>query len=145
MVLTILEYLDFKTLVRCSQVNKRFNAITRDFKLYRSLNLKPYWNCVNDTTLRFLQERCTHLKRIDLSWSCGTKISTKVFVDFLRNCSSKLTHLRLNNCSFVDNNVIFEISKNCRHLKGTAIVKYRKLFFIIHTRHQPLFVPMKRS
>ena len=131
MVLKILEYLDFKTLVRCSQLNKRFNAITRDSKLYRSLNLKPYWNYVNDTTLRYLQERCTHLERIDLSWSCDTKISSKVFIHFLCNRGGKLTHLRLNNCNFVDRNVIIEISMNCPHLKGTTEVKYRKSSIII--------------
>ena len=123
----ILGYLDLKTLVRCSQLNSRFKRIIRDFKLYRSLNLKPYWDCVNDSTLRYLQERCSRLTRLDLSWSCGTKISSKAVVDFLRNCGGKLTHLRLSNCSFVDNSVIYEISINCPHLKGTAKVKCKKL------------------
>ena len=117
----ILEYLDLKTLVRCSQVDKLFNTITRDFKLYRSLNLKPYWNCVDPTTLLYLQERCTHLKRIDLSWSCCTKISSEVFIDFLRNCGGELTHLRLNNCGFVEDDVIVAISIHCPHLKGTVL------------------------
>ena len=117
-MLQILGNLDFKSLVRCSQLNKRFNAITRDTKLYTSLNLKPYWNCIDDTTLRFLEERCNGLKRIDLSWTNNTNISSQTFIRFLRKCCGGLTHLRLNACDFVTRDVIKEISKICSHLKG---------------------------
>ena len=118
MLLKILGYLDFKSLVRCSQLNNRFNLITRDKKLHRSLNLKPYWNCIDDTTIRYLEERCNGLKRIDLSW-CNN-ISAESFITFLRKCGEGLTHLRLNVCDFVTHKVINAIAKNCPHLKGTT-------------------------
>ena len=119
-MLEILEYLDFKSLVRCSQVNNRFNLITRDKKLHRSLNLRPYWNCINDTALRCLTERCNGFKRLDLSWCGHTKLSPQTFINFLRKCGEGLTHLRLNSCDFVTREVIEEIAKNCLHLKGTT-------------------------
>ena len=119
-MLEILGYLDFKSLVRCSRLNKRFNVITRDETLYKRLNLKPYWNCIDDTTLRYLEERCGGLERIDLSWSCRTKISSGALISLLRKCGEGLTHLRLNACEFVTSEIINEIAANCLRLKGTT-------------------------
>ena len=64
-------------------------------------------------------ERCSRLKRIDLSWCGYTKISSQMFISFLRKCGQGLTHLRLNAADFVIHEVIKEIAKNCPHLKGT--------------------------
>ena len=94
--------------------------ITRDKQLNRSLNLKPYWNYIDDKTFNYLEKRCNGLKRIDLSWCGATKISSQMFVKFLRKCGEGLTHLRLNACDFVRDNVFEVIASKCPHLKGTT-------------------------
>ena len=92
--------------------------ITRNKLLYRSLNLKPYWNCIDDTTLRYLEERCNGLKRIDMSWCGNTRISAGTFISLLRTCGEELTHLRLNHCDFATHDVLEAIGEYCPHLTG---------------------------
>ena len=120
MLLKIFGYLDLKTLIRCSQLNKRFNALAQDKKFYRSLNLKPYWNYVDDRTLHFLEKRCHRLKRMDLSWCGGPRLYPQTFINFLEKCGEELTHLRLNTCGIATKKVIKAITENCPHLKGTT-------------------------
>ncbi|KAK0175441.1 hypothetical protein PV327_009192 [Microctonus hyperodae] len=121
-VLTILKHLDLRSLCRCCRVNKYFNTIARDALLYKSLNLKPYWHCIDAKTLNILSTRCDYLQRLDFSW-CGSygTITSQNFIDFLNSCGSLLTHLRLNCCRFVDDNVIAVISRVCKNLKELCL------------------------
>ncbi|XP_066596983.1 F-box/LRR-repeat protein 4 isoform X2 [Prorops nasuta] len=118
-VLKILKYLDIKSLCRLCRVNKHFNNIAQDALLYTSLNLKPYWHCLNSNALDYLLPRCQYLQRLDLSW-CGNygMIKYDDVTRFISAFGSSLTHLRLNCCQFVNDNVIFEISRTCKNLKG---------------------------
>lgn len=120
-MLKILKNLDLKSLCRLCRVNKHFNNIARDTLLYTSLNLKPYWHCLDTQTLNNLALRCQYLRQLDLSW-CGNYDMFKYqnVVNFLSTCGSLLTHLRLNSCHFVNDIVISEVSKICKNLKGAC-------------------------
>ncbi|XP_033231673.1 F-box/LRR-repeat protein 4 isoform X2 [Belonocnema kinseyi] len=121
-LLKILNNLDLRSLCRCCKVNRHFNNIARDALLYTSLNLKPYWYCIDATALHNLVPRCQYLQRLDLSW-CGNydAISSQDFVDFLQNCGNLIMHLRLNCCRFVNDFVIREISQICENLKELCL------------------------
>ncbi|XP_043498036.1 F-box/LRR-repeat protein 4 isoform X2 [Polistes fuscatus] len=121
-VLKILKNLDLKTLCRLCRVNRHFSNIARDALLYTSLNLKPYWYCLNDHALKYLIPRCQYLQRLDLSW-CGNynMISDRNFVDFIHSCGKLLTHLRLNCCRCINDKVILEVSRVCKNLKELCL------------------------
>ncbi|CAK9798352.1 F-box/LRR-repeat protein 4 [Anthophora plagiata] len=121
-VLKILKNLDLKSLCHLSRVNRHFNNIARDALLYTSLNLKPYWHCLDTSALNSLASRCHYLQQLDLSW-CGnySMIKYQDFIKFLHTSGTLLTHLRLNCCQFVNDAIIFEISKVCKNLKELCL------------------------
>ena len=134
--------LDLRSLCRCCKVNRHFNNIARDALLYTSLNLKPYWYCIDATALQNLTPRCQYLQRLDLSW-CGNydAISNQDFVDFLQNCGSLITHLRLNCCRFVNDFVVREISRICKNLIGELNILFKYILLI----EEPGFISMPQS
>ncbi|XP_028156776.1 F-box/LRR-repeat protein 4-like, partial [Ostrinia furnacalis] len=79
-ILCVMKYLDIQSLCRCAQVNRHFNRLASDSILYRSIDLRPYWHCV--------QSQVT------------------LFHSLLRDSGAELTHLRMNCCKFVDNSVL---------------------------------------
>ncbi|XP_043498038.1 F-box/LRR-repeat protein 4 isoform X4 [Polistes fuscatus] len=119
-VLKILKNLDLKTLCRLCRVNRHFSNIARDALLYTSLNLKPYWYCLNDHALKYLIPRCQYLQRLDLSW-CGNynMISDRNFVDFIHSCGM---HDRLN----VDE-IAIELGNSCLKLESVDFWKAQTL------------------
>ncbi|XP_053971884.1 F-box/LRR-repeat protein 4 [Hylaeus volcanicus] len=121
-VLKILKYLDLRSLCSLCTVNRHFNNIARDALLYTSLNLKPYWYCLDTSALNCLAPRCQYLQRLDLSW-CGNynMIKHQDFIYFICTSGSLLTHLRLNCCQFVNDVIILEISKVCKKLKELCL------------------------
>ncbi|XP_016913970.1 F-box/LRR-repeat protein 4 isoform X2 [Apis cerana] len=121
-VLKILKNLDLRSLCCLCRVNKHFNNIARDALLYTSLNLKPYWYCLDTAALNSLAPRCHYLQQLDLSW-CGNynMIKYQDFIYFLRISGTVLTHLRLNCCQFVNDSIILEISKVCKNLKELCL------------------------
>ncbi|XP_011500212.1 PREDICTED: F-box/LRR-repeat protein 4 [Ceratosolen solmsi marchali] len=121
-VLKIFKNLDLKSLNRCSQVNRHFNNIAHDALLYTSLNLKPYWYCVDTFVLNNFANKCQYLQRLDLSW-CGNynTIKSDDFIGFLQSSGSTIMHLRLNCCHFVNDAVIEEISQTCKNLKELCL------------------------
>ncbi|XP_071635790.1 F-box/LRR-repeat protein 4-like [Temnothorax longispinosus] len=114
-ILGILKHLDLKTLCLMNQVNKRFNDLTRDPLLYTRLNMRniccpTYFSNI----FRYFTPRCKFLQKLDLTRS---DISSFHFVQFIENYGRHLTHLRLVECSSVNNKVLFKISKICKNLK----------------------------
>lgn len=118
-ILKILKNLDLRSLYHISRVNKYFYNLVLDPLLYTCLNLKPYWHSFNAYALYNLSFRCKYLRKLDLSW-CGNHgfFRTTTIKEFLINCGSLLTHLRLNCCENVDNSTICQISITCKNLKG---------------------------
>ncbi|XP_077264068.1 F-box/LRR-repeat protein 4-like [Temnothorax americanus] len=115
-VLIILKNLDMRSLCRLSQVNKRFNILTRDPLLFKCLNLRNLWNtksfCVHNV-LFYFTFTCKYLQRLDLK---QTDISVEHFNKFINMCGN-LTHLRLSGCEFLADSVLLRISITCKMLK----------------------------
>lgn len=132
-----------KTLCRLCRVNRHFSNIARDALLYTSLNLKPYWYCLNDHALKHLIPRCQYLQRLDLSW-CGNynMISDRDLIDFIHSCGSLLTHLRLNCCRSINDMVILEVSRICKNLKGMSLNSLTYKFFIYHKFYLHFFLEL---
>lgn len=124
----ILEYLDLRSLYRLSCTNRQFRTLTRDSLFYKSLNLRPYWHCFNANALLSLVQRCARLRKLDLSW-CGNHgiLTTNHLKEFLNQCGSCLTHLRLNCCDIVDDSVIFHLSMRCKDLRELCLRNCRKI------------------
>ncbi|CAG9786605.1 unnamed protein product [Diatraea saccharalis] len=120
-ILCVMKYLDMQSLCRCAQVNRHFNRLASDAILYRSIDLRPYWHCVQSQVLMTLSMRCKFLQKLDLSW-CGSHcmIQCNYIVNFLRDSGVELTHLRLNCCKFVDNTVLRTIVETCAFLQGSC-------------------------
>ncbi|XP_052900586.1 F-box/LRR-repeat protein 4 [Anopheles moucheti] len=110
MVYKILTYLDLKSLRNMEQVSAAFRNVARDRRLYREVNLRPYWMDVDSKLLTWLKDRCVDIRKLDLSW-CGLfQTFTKPQLErFLSKHGPSLTHLRLNSIGF-HNSTIFGIS-----------------------------------
>ncbi|XP_026734668.1 F-box/LRR-repeat protein 4-like isoform X1 [Trichoplusia ni] len=125
-ILCVMKYLDIQSLCRCAQVNRHFNRLASDAILYRSIDLRPYWHCVQSQVLGTLSMRCKFLQKLDLSW-CGSHrmIQPNYVVNFLKDSGAELTHLRMNCCKFVDTSVlraIVETSTNLQELCLRSVV-----------------------
>ncbi|XP_069676083.1 F-box/LRR-repeat protein 4 [Periplaneta americana] len=121
-VLKIFGHLSLLSLCRCAQVSRRFHDLATDSLLYTELNLKVYWYCVTAAALQSLSKHCQYLQKLDLSW-CGdfNHITSDDFIDFIEECGSQLTHLRLNSCKFVDNPCIVKVAMKCKNLKELGL------------------------
>ncbi|XP_011872815.1 PREDICTED: uncharacterized protein LOC105564777 [Vollenhovia emeryi] len=137
--LMILKYLDLTSLCCMSQVNRHFNTLTRDSTLYTCLNVrnvrKADYIC---DIFCYFKSRCKKLQRLDLTSSA---FPVGAFVEFLKVCSKRLTHLKLNRCflrhSYIDYDPVFKIiSETCKNLKeldlefGCAEISNKALLFL---------------
>ncbi|XP_057670051.1 F-box/LRR-repeat protein 4-like isoform X1 [Diorhabda carinulata] len=129
-ILHIFQYLDLKSLSRCSRVNKRWNFITSDAILYQNLNLKPYWHLVNCDTIKCFMDKSKTLKKLDLSW-CGNDIDgfDQLVAIFIGTNQKFLTHLSLANCNFLNCQIMLETSK-CGELVDLRLNNVKSCFTI---------------
>lgn len=111
--------LDLKSLYNCSSVCRKFREISSDPLLYLQINLKVYFTLATSSLLRSLQRRATLIRKLDLS-TCGLfqMIESQDFREFVRSNGGTLTHLRLDNCKFLNNRGLEAICVNCANLKG---------------------------
>lgn len=65
----IVNHLTLPDLCRLAQTCKLLNQHCCDPLQYIHLNLQPYWAKLNDTSLEFLQARCTLVQWLNLSWT----------------------------------------------------------------------------
>lgn len=123
-ILHIFQYLDLKSLSICAQVNRRLNELCQDQTLYQNISLKIFWNLVNVSTLNYLLNKVSYIKKLDLSWCNETQIFFhhrlhfdyhKKLASVIEGASKTLTHLSLNDNYFVDGDVIQAISY-CKEL-----------------------------
>ncbi|EFX72265.1 hypothetical protein DAPPUDRAFT_59219 [Daphnia pulex] len=135
----ILSFLDLHSLCSLACVSTSFNKICKDSVLFTSVNLKPYWYCVNLSSLEWLTVRCQCLQYLDMSW-CGNygKLSSTDFSWFIKQFGKRLRILRLENCTFLNNEVLYWIStccpclqelnlRGCRDLESNAFWHLGKL------------------
>ncbi|XP_024868959.1 F-box/LRR-repeat protein 2-like [Temnothorax curvispinosus] len=116
-LLKIFKYLDVVTLCRMNEVNnKRFDTLTRDSLLYTRLNMRYIRSGKYMCKLFcYFTSRCKYLQQLDLT-ECNFDVND--FVNFLDNCGSRLTHLRLRGYGSIKlNPVLLKTSETCKNLK----------------------------
>ncbi|TGZ55057.1 F-box/LRR-repeat protein 4, partial [Temnothorax longispinosus] len=118
-LLIILKNLDLMTLCRLNYVNRRFNDLIRDPRLYTLFNIR----IVPDKYIRdifcYFTPRCKYLRQLDLT---ASNFDVKNFVKFIDNCGRHLTHLRLSRCKLIDDShALLKISEICTNLKELAL------------------------
>ncbi|XP_071570156.1 F-box/LRR-repeat protein 4-like isoform X2 [Temnothorax nylanderi] len=129
-LLIILKNLDLKTLLCLNYVNRRFNDLIRDPRLYARLNIHTRRSSGEhfDMARRnmsnifcYFTSRCKYLQQLDLTRST---FSVEDFNNFLNNCGRRLTHLRLGRCRSINNLALLEISEICVNLKDDEGFSY---------------------
>ncbi|XP_076273113.1 F box and leucine-rich-repeat gene 4 isoform X1 [Rhynchophorus ferrugineus] len=111
-ILQIFQRLDLLSLSRCSQVSKTWYELSKHGSLYHHISLKPYWNLVRPRTIDYFTDRCTVLKKLDLSW-CDQSMSGSILSEFadsllrlLFKFKDTITHLDLRDLRYIDDDVI---------------------------------------
>ncbi|XP_071573703.1 F-box/LRR-repeat protein 4-like isoform X2 [Temnothorax nylanderi] len=120
-LLIILINLDLMTLCRLNYVNRHFNDLIRDPRLYTRLNIDQI-RTVSDKYIRdifcYFTPRCKYLRQLDLA---ASNFDVKDFVKFIDNCGRHLTHLRLSRCQLIDSRALLKISEICKNLKEMSL------------------------
>lgn len=116
----ILSYLDFRTLFNLRATCKHFYEICSDEYFFQRLDLQPYWYLVNDDLIKLLTSLTNDIKMLNFSW---LKLSSKVILeDFFVNSCQFLITLKLDNCLFVDEDVLKAVGDNCKNLENLSLV-----------------------
>lgn len=119
----IFSFLDIPSLSAVEIVCQKFNAVARDSRLYRVVNLRPYWMEVDCKRIRWLEVRCIGIRKLDLSW-CGmlTDLHARDVIRLLKACGDTITHLRLDDMGlkFSDDDVS-RIPKLCPNLREVSL------------------------
>ncbi|XP_023561940.1 F-box/LRR-repeat protein 4 isoform X2 [Octodon degus] len=124
----ILKHLTLPDLCRLAQTCKLLNQHCCDPLQYIHLNLQPYWAKLSDTSLEFLQARCTLVQWLNLSWT-GNRgfISVSGFSRFLKVCGSELVRLELSCSHFLNETCLEVISEMCPYLQELNLSSCDKL------------------
>uniref|UniRef100_A0A8I3WKV9 F-box/LRR-repeat protein 4 n=1 Tax=Callithrix jacchus TaxID=9483 RepID=A0A8I3WKV9_CALJA len=124
----ILNHLTLPDLCRLAQTCKLLSQHCCDPLQYIHLNLQPYWAKLNDTSLEFLQARCTLVQWLNLSWT-GNRgfISVTGFSRFLKVCGSELVRLELSCSHFLNETCLEVISEMCPNLQALNLSSCDKL------------------
>uniref|UniRef100_A0A182STB9 F-box domain-containing protein n=1 Tax=Anopheles maculatus TaxID=74869 RepID=A0A182STB9_9DIPT len=103
MIFKICSYLDLKSLRNLEKASPTFHSVVRDPRLYREVNMRPYWMDIDAHLLAWLEARCAHIRKLDLSW-CGLfgAITARDLQRLVPQHGHSLTHLRLNSVPFCD-------------------------------------------
>ncbi|XP_036625057.1 F-box/LRR-repeat protein 4 [Trichosurus vulpecula] len=124
----ILSHLTLPDLCRLAQTCKLLYQHCCDPLQYTHLNLQPYWAKLNDTSLEYLQSRCTLVQWLNLSWT-GNRgfISVSGFGRFLKICGSELVRLELACGHFLNETCLEVISEMCPNLQELNLSSCDKL------------------
>ncbi|KAM5256634.1 F-box/LRR-repeat protein 4 isoform 2-T2 [Ctenodactylus gundi] len=124
----ILSHLTLPDLCRLAQTCRLLNQHCCDPLQYIHLNLQPYWAKLSDTSLEFLQARCTLVQWLNLSWT-GNRgfISVAGFSRFLKICGSELVRLELSCSHFLNETCLEVISEMCPNLQELNLSSCDKL------------------
>ncbi|XP_065839547.1 F-box/LRR-repeat protein 4-like [Oscarella lobularis] len=114
----IISYLDTRSLCRAAQTCSLLFRHCYDASLYTELDLKPYWNTVDDCTLKGMQTRCSRLTKLSLSWTGGCKqLTQSAFTSFIETCGATLVCLRLACCDYITADGLKAIVDGCPNLQ----------------------------
>ncbi|KAM9006504.1 F-box/LRR-repeat protein 4 [Sarcophilus harrisii] len=124
----ILSHLTLPDLCRLAQTCKLLYQHCCDPLQYTHLNLQPYWAKLNDTSLEYLQSRCTLVQWLNLSWTGNWGfISVSGFGRFLKICGSELVRLELACGHFLNETCLEVISETCPNLQELNLSSCDKL------------------
>lgn len=114
----IVSHLTLPDLCRLAQSCKLLQQHCCDPLQYIQLSLQPYWARLTDTSLGYLQNRCTLIQRLNLSWigNRGAVTSTG-FCSFVKACGSGLVCLELACCHFLSDSCMEVIAQACPALQ----------------------------
>lgn len=117
--------MDLKSLFKVTQTCRTLYEVGTDPSLYRELNLRPYWNVINDRVLSTLTQRATQLRKLDTSW-CGlfNAVSPMKFKELIRSCGANLRDLRLNSCQFINVTCLEVVGQYCHNLRELSLRNY---------------------
>lgn len=104
LLLQIAGFLDLVSLCRLAQTCRQLRAVAYDPHLYRAVNLRPYWALAPGRCglLDSLQQRCSLLRQLDVSWSCAADsgLQPADIVGFVTAAAGDtLRELRMNCCA----------------------------------------------
>ncbi|NXD86280.1 FBXL4 protein, partial [Halcyon senegalensis] len=124
----ILSHLTVPDLCRLAQTCKLLYQHCCDPLQYIHLSLQPYWARINDTSLEYLQSRCTLIQWLNLSWT-GNRgaISVSGFSRFLKVCGSELVRLELSCGHFLNETCLEVITETCPNLQELNLSSCDKL------------------
>lgn len=110
---------------RCAETCKFFRDLIADPLLYIDVNLKFYWWRANSSLLQTLTQRCSLIRKLDLS-SCGyfDAIKSIDFITLIHKNGKTLTNLRLNNTQFLNTSCLEAISITCHNLTELSLRNY---------------------
>ncbi|KAL1506560.1 hypothetical protein ABEB36_005900 [Hypothenemus hampei] len=102
----IFEYLDLRNLSQCAQVNKRWNSIASDLHFYQQVDLRMYWDKINNKTLKILKNKLRRVRKLDMTWCQDSLLrrppeNRTSLTSILEGVKDTLTHLCLNYTNFV--------------------------------------------
>jgi len=133
-ILYIFKFLDFQSLVVCSQVSSLFRNISWDASLYHKVQLRHLFDKVNNDTLKFLYNRADALAHLDISW-CGNygRLSPAVLNSFLSLKCDNLSVLNVSNCHIFTVECLRSVSKFCKNLEHLNLANCHMLdqFFTV--------------
>lgn len=124
----IVSHLTLPDLCRLAQTCKLFHRHCYDPLQYIHLSLQPYWAKLNDSSLEYLQTRCTLVRWLNLSWT-GNRgfITVPGFSRFLKVCGSELVRLELACGHFLNEACLEIIAEMCPNLQELNLASCDKL------------------
>ncbi|XP_037129506.1 F-box/LRR-repeat protein 4 isoform X1 [Syngnathus acus] len=124
----ILSHLTLPDLCRLAQSCKMLHQHCCDPLQYTQLSLQPYWARLSDTSLGYLQSRCTRLQRLNLSWT-GNRgaLTLNSFSSFMKVCGLSLVRLELSCCHFLNEACLEVLAQTCPGLQELNLASCDRL------------------
>ncbi|KAG5856911.1 hypothetical protein ANANG_G00012940 [Anguilla anguilla] len=118
----IVSHLTLPDLCRLAQSCKLLQQHCCDPLQYIQLSLQPYWARLTDTSLGYLQNRCTLIQRLNLSWTGNRGAVTAAgFCSFVKACGMGLVCLELACCHFLTEGCMEVIAQTCPALQELSL------------------------
>lgn len=124
----IVSHLTLSDVSRLAQTCKLLHQHCCDPLQYIQLSLQPYWARLSDTSLGYLQGRCTLLQRLGLSWT-GNRgaLTASGFCSFIKACGQSLVCLELSCCHFLSEACLEVVAQTCVGLQELNLASCDRL------------------
>ncbi|KAM6968326.1 F-box/LRR-repeat protein 4 [Aplochiton taeniatus] len=124
----IVSHLTLSDVSRLAQTCKLLHQHCCDPLQYIQLSLQPYWARLSDTSLGYLQGRCSLLQRLNLSWT-GNRgaLTASGFCSFTKACGQSLVCLELSCCHFLSEACLEVVAQTCAGLQELNLASCDRL------------------